>query len=164
MGDIAAYILLFSIGIGTLYIYQRRRKSTKHVRLSIQNYSDCILKILLKKKEGKPQFVIVRIMAKNDLALYNSQLEMIDSERNFHIRHLNEISDHYQIPQAISKSKYFDLNIPYEEFIEILKVDGFKLSSFRFSVENQKGKKYKSHELTLNKKGNIYKPDSGRYN
>ena len=164
MGDIAAYILLFSIGIGTLYLYQSRRLKTKHVRLSVQNYPDSILKILMTKKQGKPNFVIVRIMAKKDLALTGVQLELIDSKRKFHFRHLNDLSDNYQIPQAISKSKYFDLNIPYEDFIEILNVDGFRLSSFRFSVENQKGSKYKSHELALNRKGNIYKPDSGRYN
>lgn len=164
MGDIAAYILLFSIGIGTLYMYQHRRQQTKHVRLSVQNYPNGILKILMTKKQGKPHLVIVRIMAKKDLSLAGVQLELIDSKRSFHFRHLNELSDNYQLPKAISKNKYFDLNIPYEDFIEILKVDEFRLNSFRFSVENQKGSKYKSHELALNNKGNIYKPDSGRYN
>ena len=116
------------------------------------------------KKQGKSQFVIVRILAKNDLTLHNTQLEMIDNNRKFHTRNLDDISDKFQIPNAIAKSKYFDLNIPYEDFIEILKVDGFRLKSFRFAVENNKGSKYKSHELALNNKNNIYKPDSGRYN
>lgn len=164
MGDLAAYILLFSIGIGTLYMYQQKRHRTKYIRLSVQNYPDAVLKILMTKKQGKPNWVIVRILAKKELNLLGTQLEMIDPKRNFLIRQLNEISDKYQIPQSISKSKYFDLKIAYEDFIEILRIDSFKLSSFRFSVENNKGKKYKSHELALNRKGNIYKPDSGYYN
>lgn len=164
MGDIAVYLFLFAIGISSLFIYQQRRSKTKHLRLSEQFYPDCILKILMRKKEGKPYLVIIRIMAKNELTLKNVQFELINSSRKIHVITLEDISDQFRIPPSLMQGKYFDLNIPYKDFLEILASSGFRFGTIRFSVENQKGGKYKSHELALNSKNNIYKPDSGKYN
>jgi hypothetical protein len=164
MGEIAAYILFFSIGIGTLYAYQQRRLRTKNIRISEQVYANCILKILARKKQGKHSDVIIRIMAKKPLGLLNAQLEIIDSKRNFHNFHFDRKDDRFALPKSIDAGKYYDLAIPYEVFLESLAEPGKKFKTFRFVVETDKGRKLKSHELTLNKKGHIFKPDSGRYN
>ncbi|MEJ2594977.1 MAG: hypothetical protein P8100_07600 [bacterium] len=164
MGDIAAYILLFSIGFGALYAYQHRRLRTKHVRLSVQHYNDCILKILLEKLHGKQQSIIVRIMARKDLELKNVQLELIDRQRNFHNIHLDSGYPDFVIPESLGSTKYFDLKLPYESIEEMIRASEFPTKRFRFAVEHKRGKKFKSHELAINRKGHIYKPDTGHYN
>ena len=164
MGDIAAYILLFSIGFGALYAYQHRRLRTKYVRLSVQHYPECILKVMLEKKQGTQKTIILRIMGKTNLQLSNAQLELIDKDRSFHVILLNEKEPAFSLPPAIDAGRYFDLKMPFDGTVEMIRAEAFKFKTFRFVVENNKGKKYKSHELTINRKGHLYLPYTGRYN
>ncbi len=164
MGDIAAYILLFSVGFGALYAYQHRRLRTKYVRLSVQHYPECILKVLLEKKQGKQKTIVLRVIARANLQLSNAQLELIDKNRNFHIIRMHEHDPPYELPPALEAGRYFDLKIPFDGTVEMIRTAGVKFKTFRFVVENPKGKKYKSHELTINRKGHLYPPDTGRYN
>ena len=164
MGDIAAYILMFSLGFGALYAYKQRKLRTRHVRISVQHYPECILKVLLEKKHGKQHSVIIRIMSKTKLQLRNVQLELIDRRRNIQVIHLDTVDPALKVPENIDTSKYFDLILPFETMKELMEAEKALRHNFRLVVENRKGKKYKSHELTINKKGHLYKPDTGRYN
>jgi len=122
------------------------------------------LKIFVIKQHGKAQTFVCRIIAKNDIAIKRVSVELIDKKRRFHDLFLNEHNKITTIPTIIHKNKYYDLNIPYQEFTEHLASQDKAFKTFRLVVENKKGKKFKTHELAFHKNWSIYRPDTGKYN
>ena len=164
MEDIIAYIILFSIGLGVLYLYQSRRLKPRSLPLTVQIYPECILKIFVFKQHGKAQTFICRIIAKKELEIKQVKLELIDKNRDFHNLHLSENSEAMAIPPIIHKNKYYDIKLPYQEFTEHIASQDKPFKTFRFVVENINGRKFKTHELAFHKNWSIYRPDTGKYN
>lgn len=164
MEDIAAYIILFAIGLGVLYAYQYRRLRPRQMPFSVQIYPECILKILVHKQNGKIQTLIFRIIAKKDISVKECQVELIDKKRDFYPINFNEFNGNILPPSTIPKNKYYDAKIAFSEFKEKLTSQDKTFQTFRFVAENELDRKFKTHELTFNKNWTIYRPDSGKYN
>ena len=162
MEDIAVYIFLLFLGLGGFYLYQTRKAMVKQFPLSIQTYSGCIVKVMLKKQHGKIQQIIVRVIARTGMTLESISVEMIDSTREFYSIGLTDGNN--AIPMSMEKNRYYDMVLPYDDFIKKVKNHDKPFRTFRFAVETGGKKKYKSHELAFNKNLIIYRPDSGRYN
>ncbi|MFA5420005.1 MAG: hypothetical protein WC341_16245, partial [Bacteroidales bacterium] len=58
----------------------------------------------------------------------------------------------------------FDYRIEYKQLTELLENGELPFRTFRYVVTDQIGRKYKTHELGLNKKWQLLRPDSGNYN
>lgn len=164
MEDIVAYIILFSIGLGVLYAYQYRRLRPRETAFSVQIYPECILKILVTKQRGKVQSLIFRLIARKKFSLSDCSVELIDKNREFSHLNFNQINGSTLPPSTIAKHKYADAKLPFDEFKKTLESQDKTFQTFRFVVENNSGKKFKTHELTFNKNWSIYRPDSGKYN
>ena len=164
MGDLIAYIILFSVGIGILSAYQYRRRKPKQVTLSSQFFTDNELRLFLNKQFGKTSFITLRVLAKKDVAIKAVYLELIDNKRSINKLYFNQHNEKLTYPPMITARKYADLNIPYEDFILQLKTHDHPFRTFRFVLEGTGQKKYKTHELSFNKNWVIFKPDSGKYN
>ena len=161
MEDIAAYIILFSIGLGVLYAYQYRRHKPRQLSFSDQTYPECFLKVLVVKQTGKVKYITLRVIARKDFTVKDVKVELIDINRSFSYLHLNE---KIALPPTIQRGKFADAEILFDEFKSALSKQDKTYQTFRFVVENDSGKIFKTHELTFNKNWTIYRPDSGKYN
>jgi hypothetical protein len=162
--DIVAYVVLFAIGLGVLYAYQYRRLRPRQTPFSVQIYPECILKILVQKQHGKIQTLIFRVIARKKFYVKECTIELINKKREFHHLNFNEINGSILLSSPIGENKYADAQIPFQEFKTKLESQDKTFQTFRLVVENDSGKKFKTHELTFNKNWTIYKPDSGKYN
>lgn len=164
MEDIAAYIILFSIGLGVLYAYQSRRLSPRQFPLSVQTFPECLLTVFVTKQHGKTQTLVVQINARKNLSLGKAFLELIAKDRSINLLPLNTKNKVVEMPDFLSEGQQTEIKLPFEEFSTELKSHGKPFRSFRIVVEDTNGKKYKSHEMAFNKNWSIYRPDSGKYN
>jgi hypothetical protein len=162
--DIAAYIILFSFGLGALYLYQSRRNKPREMPYSVQPYPECILKVLVTKLTGKIKSITLKVIARKDLILNDVKIELIDKNREFSHLQINSKVFNLTFPLAISQGKLIELEIPFEDFKAALLEQEKTFQTFRITAETESGKKFKTHELTFNKNWTIYKPDTGKYN
>lgn len=132
--------------------------------MSVQIFPECMLKILVLKQHGKIQTLVVRIIARKEFKVIDFKVELIDRKREFSYLNFNKNNNSTSFPPGIAKNKFADANIPFEEFKKTLASQEKTFQTFRFVIENDSGKKFKTHELALNKNWTIYKPDTGKYN
>lgn len=136
----------------------------REIPMSVQIYPECILKILVLKKHSKIQTLVVRIIARKEFRVNGFSVELIDRKREFSYLNFNKNNLSISFPPSIAINKFVDAEIPFEEFKKTLESHEKPIQTFRFVIENDSGKKFKTHELAFNKNWIIYKPDTGRYN
>ena len=164
MEDIVAYVLLLVFGAGAVYLYYGRKAMVKEFPLSVQTYSGSALKVLLQKQHGKIRYITLTLVAGKELQVKNISVELIDAKREFSELNLNREIETLKLPAIINRDQAFSLQLPYDDFRDQLLMPGNKFRTFRFVVETDGNKKFKSHELAFNRSMTIYRPDSGRYN
>lgn len=163
MEDIIGYVILFVVGMIVLYAYQWKKSKKRHLPLSVQNYTDASLMFSIQKQNGKTQEYLLRIIAKSNIVLKSVSIELINSQRKIEVINIQDIATDKNKINLVNGNEHIFHFAP--EFLQaFLSQTDRKFNSFRFAVENDKGKKYKTHELAMNKKWSIYKPDSGTYN
>lgn len=163
MEDIIGYVILFVVGMSVLYAYQWKKSKKRHLPLSIQNYADANLQFSIQKQNGKTQEYLLQIIAKSNIDLNSVTIELINNQRKIEVINIQSIAIEKNKVNLVNGGEHSFHFAP--EFLKaLLSQTERKFSSFRFVVENEKGKKYKTHELAMNKKWSIYKPDSGTYN
>jgi len=162
MEDAISYIIVFGLIIGGVAFWQFRISKARPYMLSRQFFPELNLYLLIEKQEGKTKEFIIKIDFKKKTQLIPTVVELIDKNRNHEIIGLdtlkNSNTDKPENKSSIN-SKY-----SFSEFSQLLKNCGFKFKTFRIVIENENGKKFKSHELAFNKRWTIYLPDSGKYN
>ena len=105
-----------------------------------------------------------KVTAKTDVALVHVSMELIGKNRQIDIIKLQEISNQTNDIVPLEKGMKHIFNFVPDSLKKFITEQGKAFRTFRFVVENDNGKKYKTHELAFNKNWSIFKPDSGRYN
>jgi predicted CopG family antitoxin len=164
MDSIIGYVVLFVVGLSVLYAYQWRKIKKRDLKLSRQSYSDALLELLIQKQHGKIQKIILQLTAKSDLKIQDVSIELINKKREFEILKFQSNSEQSKEVIFIEKNNQHHFNFEHDFFKRFIIEQGKDFRTFRLVVENDKGKKYKTHELAFNKNWALYKPDSGRYN
>jgi len=162
MDSIIGYVVLFIVGLTVLYAYQWRKIKKRDLSLSRQAYADAILELFIQKQHGKTQKIILQIIAKTDLQLQDIAVELIGKKREFQtVKFSTDDSDKLIF---ISKNNRHHFLIDPDFFKKFISEQGAEFRTFRLIVTNDKGKKFKTHELAFNSKWTLFKPDSGKYN
>lgn len=164
MEDIFGYAILFTVGLSLVIAWQWRKTRVSELPLSVQIFPEVKLKVSVKKHEGKVSLLIVGLTSKTNQLASKCSVELIDRKRQFISIDAVEID-----PEMKARRKKDDENqyiflfdfILFKKYLTDLDA-GFR--TFRFVVEAETGKKYKSHDLAFNKNWTVYKPDSGKYN
>jgi hypothetical protein len=159
-----AYLIVFGMLIIGILIWQARQSKQLTFSLSKQIFPELDLYVLTSKKEGKIKEVIVRIEAKKEIEVREVKLELISPKREFVYIFSGEVIGSPSLPRQLQNKSNFDLSFPYDNLKEIMNEKMPVMNSFRAVVELEKGKVFKSHELTISKYWKIHKADTGRYN
>jgi len=164
MEDILAYIIVFGLIIGGVSIWQLRNAKARPYMLSRQSFPGFLLILSIEKYEGKTKGFLIKTVFKSQLEPDHLWLEMINKKRETETIQLNnhlEIRGNTDVQNDKISRTY---KTSFAGLTEVLKESQFKYSTFRIVVETTNGQKFKSHELALNKRWTIYRPDSGKYN
>jgi hypothetical protein len=162
--DFVGYIIMFLFGLGVLGIYQYNKSKTRLLPLSRQIYPDIILEVLIKKQHEKTRNLVVRVNPKKEVSIGRVYIELIGRQREIQKVGFAEKDITYQTDTKIYPDQPVEIVIPVPEFRNYLQSKGIRFTTFRFVVDALPNNRHKTHELAFNRSGNIYKPDSGRYN
>lgn len=163
MDDIIAYIVLFVVGFTVIYAYRWKRTKRRDLPLSIQNYADAILRCSVYKQQGKIIELRLSLSAKSSLKPVKLNIELLDNKRKITLVELPNSTKHME-NVILKPGENHVFHFQLISLIKLLNNQPKKIGSFRIAIENDKGKKYKTHELAFNKNWSIYRPDSGKYN
>jgi len=162
--DIIGYIILFVFGLGALYLYQWRKDKMRIFPLSEQHYPELVLTVLIKKQSGEIKSLLLRVLAKKDITVKEILVELIYPGNENFSASLNHLSGENLFPLKITGGNSFDFNLEMKDFKDEITGQSVKFNAFRLIVQNESGKKFKSHRLAFNKRWSVFKPDTGRYN
>jgi len=164
MEDIITYIIVFGLIIGGVSIWQFRNAKARPYLLSMQNFPGFRLGLSIEKFDGKTKEFIIKTTFDSQLEPKLLWLEMINNKRETNTILLdNNLTVRENIePQGEKILKTYKLS--FSDLTKLLNNSQFNFSTFRIVVGIDSGQKFKSHELALNKRWTIYRPDSGKYN
>ena len=163
MEDIITYIIVFGLLIGGVALWQFKQSKTRPYILSHQIFPELDLWLIIEKSEGKTKDFIIKLNPKKEVKTKIPVVELLNSKREVHIVDLYEFTKNKGEILRSEDSKII-YKYSFDEFSSLLNDGDFKFKTFRVSIENQSGSKFKSHELAFNKRWTIYRPDSGKYN
>lgn len=164
MEDILTYIIVFGLIIGGFAFWQFRYSKPRPYILSQQIFPELDLQLLIEKSEGKTKDFLININLKKHLLFKYPYVELLNKKRDAEIVLIHELISNKNQNNQPDKEKNIQYKYSFSEFSDLLKKREFKFKTFRIIVENNSGKKFKSHELAFNKNWIIYRPDSGKYN
>ncbi len=164
METILTLLLIGLLIAGSLIAYKHRKTGKKQYLLSENIFPQLVLGIYVQKTNGKLSGIIVRLKALEDEIIKKVQLELITRKRDFGYYDMLENKLIDRLPLSINKHHSTDMVIAYSDLKNLLEDGDLPFLTFRFVVTNENGKPFKSHELGLNKKWQIMRPDSGHYN
>lgn len=164
MDSIIGYVVLFVVGLIVLYAYRWRKIKKRDLVLSKQSYADAIMDVLVQKHQGKTQKIILRIAAKKDLQIQGVSVELISNKREFKAFKFHSDTGQSEKQILLKKNNQHHYHFEHDFLKKFIIDQGKEFKTFRLVVENDKGKKYKSHELAFNSNWSLFKPDSGKYN
>ncbi len=164
MEEIIGYVIIFVVGLSVLYAYQWKKSKKRELPLSVQQYADVLLELLIQKQHGKTQELLLKVTAKTDVTLAHVSIELININRQIDILKLQGIFKQPNDIITLEKGMQHIFHFVPESLKKFISEQGKAFRTFRFVVENDNGKKYKTHEMAFNKNWSIFKPDSGRYN
>ncbi|PLX02597.1 MAG: hypothetical protein C0595_10030 [Marinilabiliales bacterium] len=143
MTDIVTYVVVFGLLIAGVIVYQVRYGKPRPHWLSHQVFPDLKLWILVEKKDGKHKFLIIRTQQDNNIKTYTPFVELINTSREKLKVEIPNINP--QISKTPENKTTFEYKYDFATFSKVLKNNYFKFSTFKISVENNKGQMYKSH-------------------
>lgn len=165
MESIISYIVIITLIVISIYVYNIRKQQTRLYVLSIQNYPELIMIVNIKKLASKIEDIVVQIKSKVDIEICDLRVELITSKREFNHYELNSFCNiDNALPIKIVAGSNESFTISFDAFKELLSDGQHPFRTYRFVVYDNNNKPYKSHELGFNKKWVIYRPDSGSYN
>ena len=164
METIISYVFIGLVLIISLITYRYKRIKIRQYVLSEQLYPMLVFSLYIEKHLGKIAANILQIKTLDDITIEKICLELIDKRREFHYYDLKEHQLVTDVPMRIKSNHSFQYRIDYKQLTELLEKGGLPFRTFRFVVTDQIGRKYKTHELGLNKKWQLFRPDSGNYN
>lgn len=164
METILTLIFVSALLIGSLVTYQHKRVKIRRFVLSEQWYPSINLQLSLEKKQGKISHVILHITALKSIDINKIKIELINRKREFNYYNLEEKKLIKQAGKNLSNKEFISYKIEYLELKNLLEQGELPFRTFRFVVIDKLGKTYKTHELGLNKKWELMRPDSGNYN
>jgi hypothetical protein len=164
MEDIISYVVLFVFGLIAVTLYLKHRTRNRDLPLTIQYYPELRLEVSIQKQYGKTQKIIVKLFAKSTVIIGKILVELIDKKRNIESLEIKGENNQASKLVHLTNGEAYHFHFNPEFFQEFLKSQKKPFNTFRFVVVSNKGTKYKSHDLALDKNWSIYKPDSGTYN
>lgn len=164
MENIFTYVFIFIIGLSVVYAYKWKKNRKRALPISVQNFSDAILEFLIIKQHGETKELLLKIFAKSLLNISSINIEIIDRKRNINTFKLSGVFNPDKASIYLEPGNSHVFHFQPDSLIKSLSDHKDKVVTFRFVMENDKRKKYKTHELAFNKNWSIYKPDSGNYN
>ena len=164
MESTISYIIIATIAILSVVVYNFKKKQTRIYLLSSQQFPELILNIKIEKHLGKIVSIIINIDSLKDLIIRELKVELISSKRVFNYYPLEELAEIEKLPIHIKQNSNIDFKVSFDSFTSLLKDGDHPFRTYRFVVVSENGVSYKSHELGFNKKWVIYRPDSGSYN
>ena len=160
---LALFFIAFLI-VGTVMTYRHKKIAIKQFLISENTYPQLVIGIYVEKTKGKLSAVKVQIKGIETLTLNKLKLELITRKREFNYYDLSETHLVDGLPQKLNKQHSTEFSISYSDLKNLLEQGQLPFRTFRFVATDSTGKPYKSHELGLDKKWQIMRPDSGHYN
>jgi len=164
MEDVLTYVIVFGLIIGGVAFWQFRYGKPRPYLLSNQVFPEFNLQLLIEKSEGKTKDFIIKLELKKQIETKYPIVELIGKKRELEILQLEGSINDKNKTSNPNNSSLLEYKFSFSEFRTLLKNNDFSFKSFRISIENDTGRKFKSHELAFNKSWTIYRPDSGKYN
>jgi len=164
MEDILTYIIVFGLIIGVVAVWKIRNSKPRPYLLSNQIFPQLILKLLIEKSEGKTKEFIIKVEQKENFEIKIPRVELIGKGREIELIDLDNLSCNRTKNKHSISSFELIFKYPFSKFSKLLKESNISFKTFRIIIEDNAGKKFKSHELAFNKTWTIYRPDSGKYN
>lgn len=160
-------ITLIVIGVliaASVMTYQYKKVKTRQFLLSEQLYPSNILSVFIQKFQNNITHIIIQLKAIEKIHVVELSIELINKKREFNYYDLNKEGLIAESDVSINAEETFKFTFDYDKFKSLLENGELTFRTFRFIITDDSGKKYKSHELGLNKKWQLLKPDSGTYN
>ncbi|MDP2724455.1 MAG: hypothetical protein Q8O72_17010 [Bacteroidales bacterium] len=164
MESIYAYLFIGLVLALSLITYRYKRIKVRTYLLSEQQYPRLVLSLHIEKHMGKISANILRVKVLEDMTIEHISLELINKKRELNYYNLVNLKLVTGIPTDLKSKNEFDYRIEYSQLTELLENGELPFRTFRYVVTDQIGRKYKTHELGLNKKWQLLRPDSGNYN
>jgi len=164
MESIISYVIIITIVIVSIYIYNIRKKQTRDYILSIQNYPNLEFGVNIQKNNDIITAIILKLRLLTETSITNIKVELITADRKFYYYDLKSLTNNINTPTSMDQKGDVLTTIPFDEFRTLLADGEHPFRTFRFVIYDNAEKAYKSHELGFNKKWVIYRPDSGSYN
>jgi len=164
METIISLVVLSLLIAASLVTYHHKRVKTRQFLLSEQIYPAVRLSVIVEKFQSNITHVMIQLMALEPVNLVDISIELINRKREFN--HYDLISEglilkpiENMLPNDIQTIK-----IDYPAFKNLLETGDLPFRTFRFVATDKINRKFKSHELGLNKKWQLLRMDSGNYN
>lgn len=164
MEDVLTYVIVFGLIIGGFAFWQFRYGKPRPYLLSHQVFPEFQLFLFIEKSEGKTKDFIIKIDQKKQIETKYPIVELIGKKRELEIIQLKDSIHNKNKSSKSLNNLSVEYKYSFNEFRNLLINSDFSFKSFRVSIENNSGRKFKSHELAFNKSWTIYRPDSGKYN
>ncbi len=161
MQDVITYIIVFGLLIvfASLFLYRKDKK--RILPLSQQQYPGFELTLSVGKEKNKIIFILFNTNnSKIQITSKNVFIEFIDKDRKRETNAFDKIIER----KSKTVSKFNGVVFSYSDLKNSLEKIPFPFVSFRFIFVDDKGHKFKTHELAINSRWDLYKPDSGKYN
>lgn len=164
MESILSYTIIIVFIVISVYVYNIRKNTTRTFLLSDQHYPIASLNVWIQKEKGKIESIIIEVKNTEKLRIVNIKTELITGKREFNYYDHRQLSNSYPMPVELPPDKDYKMELPFNSFKELMSEGEHPFRTFRFVVECDGSKTFKSHELGFNSKWVIYRPDTGSYN
>lgn len=165
MESIISYSVIILLIIVSIYVYNIRKSQTRIFTLSEQIYATNSLYVMILKKSGKIDSVIISVKAVKPITIDEIKVELITGKREFNYYDLrNIVNEETEFPFKTTSDSETKFTIPFNDFKSMLSDGVHPFRTFRFIISSDSNTPFKSHELGFNKKWVIYRPDTGSYN
>ncbi len=164
METIISLVVLGLLITASLVTYRHKRIKTRQFLLSEQIYPALTLSVIVEKFQTNITHVVLRIKAIEEVQITGISLELINRKREFN--HY-DLAKEGLITHPLTKFQPKDIQaikLDYATLKNLLENGDLPFRTFRFVATDKTNRKFKSHELGLNKKWQLLRMDSGNYN
>jgi len=164
METIISLVVMGLLIAASLVTYHHKRVKTRQFLLSEQIYPALTLSVIVEKFQTNISHVVLSIKAIESVEITGISMELINRKREF---------NHYDLtkeglitePRIVLQPKDNQIiKLDYPTLKNLLENGDLPFRTFRFVVTDKTNRKFKSHELGLNKKWQLLRMDSGNYN
>ncbi len=164
METIISLVVMSLLIAASLVTYHHKRVKTRQFLLSEQIYPAVIMSVIVEKFQANITHVMIQIKALETVDMVGISIELINRKREFN--HYDLIREGLiQTPlTSMLPHDIQTIKIDYPTFKNLLETGDLPFRTFRFVATDKTNRKFKSHELGLNKKWQLLRMDSGNYN